>query len=271
MMRLRNRLYTLRHKAMAHALSGVAPYRVVNEFPKSGGTWLTLMLSDALDLPFRRNEPLRIEPALVHGHFLRPGTLRNVVVLWRDPRDLIVSLYHHCFFVSEFDDVLFGNRAIVARMRGTLPFKDYDDVRANLPAFIRFISETPVVPRFTWPRFVDRWAGRAGTVQTHYEALRADTPAELARVVTALTGTASDSSRMASIAEARSFPRAKAEAERHLPKGARSFVRSGSVGGWRDSFNDEAHAMLTRYGYDAAMRKLGYQPHSQGLSDKTSV
>lgn len=254
----KDRLFAARHKALVHLLSGVLPYYVVNEFPKCGGSWLTEMLSDALELPFRRNEPVRIEKALVHGHFLRPGLMQNVVVLWRDPRDVLVSLYHHCFFVSEYADQLFGNGRLVARMRDALRFEDYDDVAANLPAFIRYIHETPVVPRFTWPDFAARWIDRSDAVHTSYEALRKDTAPELVRIVRDLTGLPLELDRAAAIAQEHSFARARAKSEQNLAPGARPFVRSGSVGGWRASFTPEAEALLDRFGYSPLMRRLGY-------------
>ena len=44
-----SRFAAARHKFYVRAFSGVAPYLLVNEFPKSGGTWLAQMMSEALD------------------------------------------------------------------------------------------------------------------------------------------------------------------------------------------------------------------------------
>ena len=252
--RLPMRGRAVRHKAYVRAFSGLAPYYLVNEFPKSGGTWLAQMLSDALDLPFRRNAPIRFEPAVTHGHFLSPLGLRNVVVLWRDPRDLLVSYYYHCYFRNEH-----GNAALVRLMKARCPFADYADIRANLPAFIGFLSNTPLSPSFTWPGFAAVWAGRPRTVQTSYEALRADTPGELARVAEALTGGPLPAGRAAEVAGRHSFARVKEAAERARPAHAElSFVREGALGGWRKHFTPDALAALREGGYEEAMRKLGY-------------
>ncbi len=260
MMVLRDRAYTARNKALVRALSGRMPYYLVNEFPKSGGTWLTQMLSDALGLPYYRNDFVRLRPSMVHGHYLSPALVRNVVVLWRDPRDLLVSFYHHCYFASEFRDLKFGNKQLVALMRERCPFDDYDDVRANLPAFIRFISTRPVAPRYNWVDFAAIWADRPGTVQATYEALRADSAGELQRIVRELTGRSLPSDQAESIAQGRSFARAKAEAAKQHDEGVeRSFVREGSVGGWGESFSEAALAELERFGYFEAMEKLGYE------------
>lgn len=252
--RIRARWPAARHKAFVRGFSGLAPYYLVNEFPKSGGTWLAQMLSDALDVPFRRNAPIRLERSVTHGHFLSPLGLRNVVVLWRDPRDLLVSFYYHCYFVNEHQ-----NAELVRLMKARCPFDDYTDIRGNLPDFIRFISQNPISPSFTWPEFARAWAHRPGTVHTSYEALRADTPGELARVAEALTGTSLPEGRAAEVAEQHSFARAKQAAEQERPADAElSFVREGALGGWRRHFTPEAEAALCQGGYAEAMRGLGY-------------
>ncbi|MDN5869890.1 MAG: sulfotransferase domain-containing protein [Nitrococcus sp.] len=232
---------------------------MVNEFPKSGGTWLAQMLADALALPFRRNQPIRLERSVAHGHFLNPRGLHNVVVLWRDPRDLLVSLYYHCYFVNERHNAL-----LVRLMKERLPFDDYEDIRGNLPAFIRFMSTTPVSPRFTWPQFARVWAGRPGVTESRYEALRCDTPGELTRIVMGLTGCTLPQERAEAIAVRHSFERAKARAVARSGVGVeKSFVREGSVGGWRAHVTAEAEAELGPV-YLEAMQSLGYEPSKDG-------
>jgi sulfotransferase family protein len=251
---IKRRWPAVRHKAFVRGLSGFAPYYVINEFPKSGGTWLALMLSDALDLPFRRNAPIRLERAITHGHFLSPIGLHNVVVLWRDPRDILVSFYYHCYFLNEH-----SNAALVRLMKARCPFDDYTDVRNNLPTFIRFLSEAPVSPSFTWPQFAAIWTGRKGTVQTSYEALRADTPRELARIAEALTGVPLPTDRALEVSERHSFARAKQAADQVTPAHAEvSFVREGSLGGWRRYFTPHVDAALRDGGFEAPMRLLAY-------------
>ena len=256
---LRDRLYTARNKAYVRLFARSVPFYVVNEFPKSGGTWLTQMMSDAMDLPFHRNAFVKLERAVIHGHYLNPIGLGNVVVLWRDPRDVIVSFYHHCYFVSEYADVMFGNRQLVSLMKERCPFADYNDVRTNLPAFIRFISTTPVAPRYSWAKFVSIWANRPGTIQTSYEALRADTAGELTRIIKAVSGQDLSPEHAAQVAEAHSFARAKAAADRNKTASTeRSFVREGSVGGWQTQFSDAALQELVKCGYTEGIRRLSY-------------
>ncbi len=248
-----------RHKAYVRLFSRLAPYYLVNEFPKSGGTWLAQMLSDALDLPFRRNQPIRLERSITHGHFLSPIGLTNTVVMWRDPRDLLVSFYFHCYFVNEH-----ANKALVDLMKTRRPFSDYTNIRANLPAFVRFVTHTPISPSFSWPQFAKVWIGRKDVVHTSYEALRADTPSELARVVQALTGHSLAHEKAAEVAERHLFSKVKQAAEQARPDNAEiSFVREGALGGWRRHFTPDAEAALSEDGYLGAMRGLGYEVEQQ--------
>lgn len=245
----------LNQKLYPRLLSGVAPYYIVNEFPKSGGTWLSNILSDALEIPFRRRQYYRFENSIVHGHYLSPRGLRNVICLWRDPRDIFVSYYYHCFFKNEG-----RNHRLVELMRARLPFDDFADIHSNMPEFIRSLHEDRITPSFTWSEFAGVWVDRPGVHHTHYAALRNDGPAELARIVQALSGRTLSETRAAEVYEGRSFARAKAAAEERLaqtPKAQVAFVREGAVGGWRKHFSDEAETLVERY-CGPMMTRLGY-------------
>lgn len=253
---LRARVAALHYKAFVRGLSGIAPYYLVNEFPKCGGTWLAQMLAMALDLPFRRNQPIKLEKAIVHGHFCNPIGLRNVVVLWRDPRDMLVSFYFHCFFMRQH-----GNELFVDMMRERAGYADFEDVRANMPRFLELIYGNPVSPRFTWPEFATVWLERPGAQQVRYEDLRRNAPGELQRLVLALTGAELPESRAADAADAYIFAKAKAKAEaekRAAGQDGSAFVREGSVGGWRPYFSSEANDILSSQGYREPMVRLGY-------------
>jgi len=252
---LGRRTKALRKKVYARSLSHLAPYYIVNEFPKSGGTWLSEMLAMALDVPFRRSDSIRFERAIVHGHFLNPFGLRNVAAIFRDPRDLIVSLYYHSYFINDH-----ANDLIVSIMKQRRPFDDYRDLPTNLPAFIRFISTTPLFPRFTWPSFASAWIGRPDVTLTTYERLRQDCAGELRRIATSLTGRAPPSERVEDAVRHFSLANAKQRHERRMrPETEVPFIRAGSLGGWREHFTGEAEEMLIDHGYVEPMRRLGYE------------
>ena len=244
------KLISLKRLAMAHCLSGVLPIYIVNEFPKSGGTWLAGMLASALGLPFEDNVDPPIRASVMKAHFLRPGGLKNTVIVWRDGRDVMVSLYHHCYF--KFEDRPY-NHGLVDLMRRTYPFDDYEAVAANLPAFVEQQFARPITPMFTWTRFVDTWAARPGVVHTSYEALRRDTVAELGRIVVRLTGGPGDPAAVEAAVEEHSFERQKAAAG-----GARrSHIRKGAVGDWQSLFTPELSRRFEELA-GGALDKLGY-------------
>jgi len=253
--RLKRSIKSARKKAYTYAFSGLAPYYVINEFPKSGGTWLSELMARALDLPFRRLGAISFEKAIVHGHFVRPDGLKNVVVMFRDPRDVIVSFYYHSYFVNDW-----ANESLVSYTKRRLPFADYHDLKANLPAFIRMISTDPVTPSFTWPQFAANWVGREDVCSTSYEALRADTAGELSRIIECLTGEIPGGNKIEEAVEHYSLARVKKLSEQSMRSATEvPFIREGSLGGWRAHFTPEAEDALREFGYHEPMLKLGYE------------
>ncbi len=236
---------------MVHALSNSLPLYVVNEFPKSGGTWMGQMLGRALGVPFPRNRLPALRPSIMQGHYLRRGGIRNIVLVWRDGRDVMVSWYHQCLFPHEH-----RNELQVERARRELRFRDYDDVRGNLPRFIEWAFTRPRSPRFSWSQFVRRWYGDSGAVHVRYEDLRADTAGELVRVVRELTGRELDARRAAAIADEFAFER---QAGRQPgEENRRSFLRKGLVGDWPNYFGAEARAAFARFA-GAELVRAGYE------------
>jgi hypothetical protein len=67
---------------LVRLLSGALPLYVVNEFPKSGGTWVGQMLGRALGVPFPRNRLRVLRPSIMHGHYLSPWGIKNAVAAW---------------------------------------------------------------------------------------------------------------------------------------------------------------------------------------------
>ena len=250
-----NILYTktngLVRSGMVRLLSGVFPLYTVNEYPKSGGTWAGQMLGRALELPFPRNRLPVFRSSIMHGHYLNPWGMKNVLVVWRDGRDVMVSWYHHCLFPNER-----GNKLLVERVRRDLPFRDYGDVSRNLPAFIEYAFTRQRHPRFSWAEFVGRWHSRKGVVHVRYEDLRRDTPGELQRVVAGLSGRYLTPERAAEIEDEFSFVRQSGRRPGEEDKG--SFMRKGALGDWRNQFSPEARRVFDHYAGDELIL-LGYE------------
>ena len=211
---------------------------LVTEFPKSGGTWLSGLLADAANIDFPQNRFPGLGPAVYHGHYLRRFEGLRTAVLWRDPRDIVVSWYFHCLLSSH------ANEALMARTRADLGFEDLQAIVENLPAFIAYMFTRQRSPGFSWNTFFDTWVGSgARRVHTSYERLSIDPEAELARLVRLLA--LEPTEELAVIVARHSFE-AKAGRQRGSADNG-SFLRKGVAGDWVHSFSPEAERVLAEY------------------------
>lgn len=244
---------------MAHLLSGAIPLYIVNEYPKSGGTWAGQMISEAIDVPFPRNRLPVFASSILHGHYMRPTGMRNVLVVWRDGRDVMVSWYFHCLFPNER-----ANAPLVEQVRSEVPFHDYENIHANLPAFIEYAFTRQRQPGFSWADFVRRWYGRENVVYTSYESLRGDTTSELQRLCHELSGQILDEGTARRVVENWSFSRQSGR----LPgeESRDSFIRKGVIGDWRNQFSREAREVFN-YHAGEALLMLGYELDDSWVAD----
>jgi hypothetical protein len=252
--------------ALVHGLSGIRPYYIVNEYPKSGGTWVGQMLSSLLEIPFPRNRLPGLVPSVLHGHYLTRAGMRNVVLVWRDGRDVIISWYYHCLFIDRPE-----NARLREIVRDDLRFEDYADIQRNLPAFIDYAFTRQRHPAFSWSRFVDAWYGRPNATAVRYEDLRRDTIGEMSSLIGALTGTRPSPDRVAAVAELYSFARQAGRAPGEAD--SRRFLRNGVVGDWRNHFSLKAREAFHRHAGDQLIR-LGYESDNswiEGGSDGEAV
>jgi hypothetical protein len=223
----------------------------VVSFPKSGRTWLNVMLARALGGPGlevpgvlfthddadKPDRPWAPDPARYAG--------RKIVFLVRDPRDVLVSYHAHR---TRRDRTWQGSLSAFARHPGY----GIDRVLAFMNGWW---AVRAVVPEFLLVR---------------YEDLHADPRKTLARVLGFL-GAPVDARALERAVEEGRFARMQAREragdfdDRRLAPGdaadPQSFkVREGKVGGWREAFGPEDRAYLAervRSGLDPA---LGYAP-----------
>lgn len=250
----------LKRYLMVHLLSGRLPLVTVNEYPKSGGTWLAQMLSSSLSLPFPRNEPPGINPSIMHGHYLKPWGMKNVIILWRDGRDVMTSWYYHCLFKNER-----SNAALVDIVRRDLNFADYDDIQSNLPAFIEYSFRTQKHPKFSWAEFVRQWHGRDSVIYTSYEILREDTVSELARIIGNIDciNVDIDMESVTMIVDEFSFERQSGRNSGQINNS--SFMRKGVVGDWTNHFSLEARQVFDEFAGNELIM-LGYEKDHSWVS-----
>ncbi len=210
-----------------HCLSGVLPLYIVNEYPKCGGSWLGQMLSEALEVPFPRNRLPMLCSSIMHGHYIRPGFMKNVIVMWRDGRDVIISQYYQSLFKNDR-----GNQRLVDDTRKNLKFSNYEDIKNNLLDFIKYVYSRKAYPKFSWSDFYQVWGQRNNVIHVKYEDSRHNAVFELQRIVTALTNKPFDINQANIIADKYSFEQQAGRVPGLEDKS--SFLRKGIVGDWKN-------------------------------------
>jgi len=244
------RFEALVRRIMVYGLSKIIPLYIVTEYPRSGGTWVSQMLSDYLNVPFPRNQFPKLRSSIMHGHYLYLPTMKNVFVVLRDGRDVMVSFYYYSLFINDK-----FNRRVVEKTRRELPFHDYEDIETNLPKFIEYKFTSKRNPRFTWSDFVDSWLGKDVAI-IKYENLLKDVVTELARAIRKVCGIETNENKLQYIAKKYSFKkltkRNPGEENRH------SFLRKGIAGDWKNYFSKEAKEVFN-YFAGKHLIKAGYE------------
>jgi len=232
-------------------LSGVSPFYIVNEYPKSGGTWLSKMLSSALDVADGRYYPIPFVPSVTQGHYLKSWGMKNVVILWRDGRDVMVSWYHYCAFKNGL-----GNSLVVDTVRRDLGERDYENVREHLSDFIQYAFSKQKHPNFSWSDFVRAWYDKPGVIYVKYEDLKNNCAQEIQRLSYEFTGKKISDSRAEEIEKIFSFERMSGR--RPGQEAKNNFLRKGVVGDWKRYFDEKSCSLFEKYA-GPELRLLGYE------------
>jgi len=188
------------------------------------------------------------QPYYQRPRIKKSGAERNIV-LFRDPRDVVVSYYHHLV------DYRRGRVRLGEGAPSKLP-KSY-----SLPEFV--YSETLGFRKIVaYMAAAAGWAERSAAPIVHYEDIRSDPAAGLRTFLVACGIETPDQNLIARAVEACSFDRLKAaEAQSQGAAERKSLrVRKGVVGGHREELDDrEAEfmdAVLTEVGHPALARYL---------------
>lgn len=224
---------------------------LINEYPRSGGSWLGQMLSAAIGIPFPRNRLPHLSNCLLHGHYLYAGANKNVVVIWRDGRDVLTSYYYYSLFKNEKE-----NAYLVKKVRNDVSFNDYDNIKENLPSFIEYMHSEKKHPRFSWGDFVRKWHAKPGVTYVKYEDLRRRSVEEFKRVVFELAAKELSTKDANAIFDKYSFER---QSGRKAGNGNHSsFMRKGIVGDWQNHFSPLARKVFNQYA-GKELILLGYE------------
>ncbi len=237
------------------------PFTYVSEYPKSGGTWLSLMVGDVLQAIVPQ---LSIFPAgcaaVLHNHWRYDHRLRRVIYLSRDGRDVLVSSFFH--MLRDYQSKASPSHHHATKRLNRLFGANFDaqNTRELLPRFIEGIFERPLGNRLNWADHVGEWhdpENRKHIAYVRYEQLLEDPHAHLKRVVERATGKPIEQWRIDMAVEKFSIQR---QTGRTSGQEDRShFIRKGVAGDWKNHFTTEsAKAFHERAG--EVLIRLGYEP-----------
>jgi hypothetical protein len=243
-------------------------------FERSGNTWLRFVLMEILtkdDAGFLNvNQVLpemgthrEMKPVLPNGgrfiktHEQYRSEYKRAIYLMRDLRDVMLSNW--------------------ARDK-EMGFADYFDHGKGMDGYVEAFLQGKVTRFGSWQAHVDSWlncplAKNGNMLIVRYEDLRKDTENGLLEMLDFL-GIKSDRDRIRRAVENNSLRNMREKEEKAKNSGATlgkgtllrkhnvnredaRFVRTGSVGGWREKLTDSQIDMVTRYAGDALLR-AGY-------------
>jgi hypothetical protein len=229
------------------------------EYPKSGGSWLSNMIADYLQIPrpVRSLLPVACESVL-HGHWSYSSRYRRVFYLVRDGRDVVVSNYFRV--LREIREPEYTSAPAYFKRRFPCLFDpnvDTDDARAVLPQFIEQWATRPAGTPVTWSQHVAEWAfDRPYVVTLSYEELLADSRATLSRVLPIHTGKPINSERLEATVRKYSFEEQTGREPGTEVRG--EFIRKGVAGDWKNHFTREAGGVFDSH-CGAMLMRLGYE------------
>jgi hypothetical protein len=198
----------------------------------------------------------------MHGHELFSGADERVSVVLRDGRDLMVSFYYHHLFYNEWN-----HHPSVDRQRAHLGFKDFDDIRRNLPNFIEYVNCVwgKRWNHFTWAEFVESWLDNVPDSHiVKYEDLLVNPLETMERALKAVGETEIDMVRLSEIVDKYRFE--KLAGRKAGQENKSSFVRKGVSGDWVNYFTREAREVFDQYAGDALIR-CGYETSHRWVND----
>lgn len=244
---------------MWHYLNRPLNLVLLTEFPKSGGSWFGQMLSDASNLPFPRNISPKLEESILHGHHLHHKDFGKVIAVMRDGRDVMVSAYYHFLFDNDRNSS-YG----VIENRKRLNFRDYNDIRTNLPQFIDFMFTVYGKERFhiTWSEAVNSFYDNPDVCIIKYEYLLENAPAELEKALNFLGLPEKPEPILKQIVENYSF---NSQSKRKPgQENNKSFLRKGIAGDWENNFSREASLVFEKFA-GKELIKAGYEKDNSWL------
>lgn len=258
---LMQRLAHASTRVIAVSRGDAFPFYYVSEYPKSGGTWLSRMLADAMQLPFPQRSifPLGFS-CVIQNHWGYSPRLSRCVYLHRDGRDVMVSYFFHTMLHISRGQSPWAREK--AREFDRLFGKGFDPENTVelLPKFIENAFRNPRGARLNWARHVESWLparGRPLFSFVSYSELRNDCAGALQRVLREIGREDVPEVRIHEAVERFSMKRMTGRSEGQEDRG--HYIRKGAVGDWRNHFSRDAAEVFDDLAGDALVA-LGYEP-----------
>ena len=224
------------------------------EYPKSGGTWMTQLISKYLDTYYPRNVVPKFKHAVIHGHYKYSDSFNKIVYVVRDGRDIMVSYYFH--YVIGNSRI---NPNVTKKNRDKLPFEDHDNIKQNLPLFIEYLYTDYLkgFNKFSWSQLnEDYYRHKDKICIVRYEDMLTNTALELEKALIFLGETSIDNNKLEDTVNAYNFKNQTKRKPGEEDKN--SFLRKGVSGDWKNHFTKEAAIMFDKYAGQNLI-DLGYE------------
>jgi hypothetical protein len=243
-------------------------------FERSGNTWLRFVLMEIIttgDAGF-----LNVNQVLPEMGTHRDGqrVLANGGRFIKTHESYRSQYKRAIYLMRDLRDVMLSNWARDKEMG----FSDYFDHGKGMDGYVEAFLQGKVTRFGSWQSHVDSWlnsplAKNGNLLVVRYEDLRADTETGLLEMLDFL-GIQSDRDRIRRAVENNSLRNMREKEEKAKNSGATlgkgtllrkhrvdkedaRFVRTGSVGGWREKLSDTQIEMVKRYASEALLR-AGY-------------
>lgn len=238
---------------------GYLPHRsdiFISEFPKSGGTWFSQLLSSISGIPFPRNQYVKAPNSILHSHLLAGTSHNSPICVIRDGRDVIVSAYFH-FLIKNEHCPEFERK----KWQKLMPFDNYKNCKKNIKDFIQIFFSNYTVGRrkINWSTHVSESLMHHNLLFVRYEDLLEDPFSQLVKSCEHLNISYKEADIYSAI-ESYSFDKQKQHGT--------NFLRKGSAGDWKNYFGYDACIKFDALAGDLLIQ-LGYETDRSWIIEKT--
>ena len=146
------------------------------EYPRCGGTWIRHLMQDSMGIQQYAYDRMLTKNSIIQCHVLPSTMINRAVVLFRDPRDAIVSFYHK---KVNYDKNSRGGQLLSI---GGYQHDPERDPKEDFHEFLKVHLTTPDHPRFSFGQFADAWLAQENTCVVKYEDFKTEPAIQLRRL-----------------------------------------------------------------------------------------